>query len=78
MKESDSLFRKKIHELSSSNELKLVMLKANETLLADVAACRVSVQTDLRAADEMLAALQKPVKLAARVENGRIAAIMAL
>jgi len=78
LKESDSLFRKKIHELSSSNELKLVMLNANETLLADVAACRVSVQADLRAADEMLAALQKPVKLAARVENGRIAAIMAL
>ena len=78
LKESDSLFRSKIHELSSANELKLVLLKANETLLADVAACRASVQSDLRAADEMLAALQKPVALAARIENGCITAITAL
>jgi hypothetical protein len=84
LKESDTLFRKKIHELSSvvskgtANERKLALLRANDMLLTDLSACRAEVQRDLYAADEMLAALQKPVALAARIEDGRITAIKAL
>jgi hypothetical protein len=85
MTETDAILRKKIHELSSSwntgttiNERKLALLKANEMLLADVAACRADVQRDLRAADEMLAAQRKSVPMVARIEDGRITAIRAL
>jgi uncharacterized protein YaaW (UPF0174 family) len=83
--ETDALLRKRIHELSSFwnaqttiNERKLTLLKANETLLADVAACRCEVLRDLHAADEMLASLRKPVAMVARIEDGRITAIRAL
>jgi len=85
MAETDALLRKKIHELSSFwnaettvNERKLALLKANEALLADVALCHGEVQRDLNAADEMLAALRKPVAMVARIEDGRITAIKAL
>jgi uncharacterized protein YaaW (UPF0174 family) len=82
LRESDAQLRKKIHELSSFwnkgatiNERKLTLLKANEMLLANVATCRADLQNDLRTADEMLAALRKPVPMVARIEDGRITAI---
>ena len=85
MTKTDTLFRKKIHELSSSwnteatiNERKLARLKANRTLLSDVAACRVEVLRDLQAADEMLGTQRKSVSMIARIEDGHITAIKAL
>lgn len=82
---TDTLLRKRIHELSSSwnkeitiNDRKLALLKANEMLLQDVATCRADVQRDLSAADEMLTALSKPLAMAVRIEDGRITGIRAL
>ena len=84
MTETDALLRKRVHELSSSwnavttiNERKLALLKANDTLLADMATCRAEVEKDLQAADKMLGAREESVALIARIESGRITAIRA-
>jgi uncharacterized protein YaaW (UPF0174 family) len=82
---TDDHLRNRIHELSSFwnkattvNERKLALLRANEALLADVTDSRATVMADLLAADEMLAAMKRPVSMALRIEDGKIAAIRAL
>ena len=82
---SEALLRSKIHDMSSlfslgttTNARKLALLRANETLLAEVSAARTEVQDGLYAAEEMLTALKKPVTMAVRVDSGRIVAIKAL
>jgi uncharacterized protein YaaW (UPF0174 family) len=84
LSKTDEFLRKKIHEIASFwnktstiNERKLVLLQANETLLADVGRCRSGVLQDLRAADEMLAAMKRPVTIIVKIEDDRIAAIRA-
>lgn len=82
---TDDHLRNKIHELwsfwnkaTTVNERKLALLRANEVLLADVTDSRAAVTADLLAADEMLAAMKRPVSLALKIEDGRIAAVRAL
>lgn len=82
---ADKLLRDKIHSVSSFwnkestvNERKLSLLRSTETLLQNVTIARGEIQRDLNGADSMLAAMQRPVTMTVRIEEGRISALRAL
>ncbi len=85
LKHTDTFMRQKIRNLSSAwnmkvtlNERKLSLLEWNDTLIDQVAKVREGIDRDIQVAEAVIQEQRQPVKIALKIECGRIVASSAI